>query len=327
MASSGEHKIVFKMKPQIENKMKIIMKPIVEVKKIYYGEINCQLSTKKPVKACNNLAYYLLEGKYVCGVHSQKFKNERIELPVNPDKEINYKATLLAHQTVCDQTAVNNAENKLMGHVICYKMLMLKSVPLTPKYINIFPNFKHGSRRDGIGMPSLSPKSIGPIDHGQPGLPIALNLENFHQGMKVFSSEVDDKGMILPIYYQTRKEMFEDPIPHRHKVSSGQLNVPLYSIWVTKSGVEKKMSYFESRQFYCHFYEKHVNQLSDFHKLVKMIEAGYNLQICGYDGYPITKTNLVDHYRDTSRPFGHELVLYCMLMKSYPWHAFKTEIF
>lgn len=71
---------------------------------------------------------------------------------------------------------------------MCSKMNMMKDIGFVTGYINIFPNFKHGNRRDGIGLPSLSPKSIGPVDHGQPGLPLALNLENFHQGNKVYFS-------------------------------------------------------------------------------------------------------------------------------------------
>lgn len=295
-------------------------------KKVYHGEIKCQLQKKKPIGPCDNWAYYILNGKYACGVHSQKYPNERQILLVNPNKEENQKLILKEHQKICDINAINNKANNIIGHIICYKMLMMKNVSLKNTYVNIFPNFKHGGRKDGIGMPSLSPMSIGPINHGQPGLPMALNLENFHQGNKVFSCETNEKGDILSCFYDTRLKMYLDPIPHRHKETSKNVNVPLYSIWITKDSKEKKMTYIQSRQFYCHFYEQMVNQLDDFKKLEMMVANGYNIQICGYDGYVISKS-LMLHYLDNKFPFGHELVLYCMLQKIYPWRDHKTEDF
>jgi hypothetical protein len=58
-----------------------------------------------------------------------------------------------------------------------------------------------------------------------------------------------------------------------------------------------------------------------------MIKNGYNLNIQGYDGYNVT--NILGHYYDISRPFGHELVLYTLLTEDdplqYPWNIFYEE--
>ena len=59
-----------------------------------------------------------------------------------------------------------------------------------------------------------------------------------------------------------------------------------------------------------------------------MIKDGVNLNIVGYDGYNINM-DLWTCYNDTSRPFGHELVLYTMLIEDtinkYPWNMFYEQ--
>ena len=61
-------------------------------------------------------------------------------------------------------------------------------------------------------------------------------------------------------------------------------------------------------------------------KLLCGMHSKYNK--IGYDGYYIDKT-LYEHYVDTSKPFGHELVLYTMLVEDdkdkYPWNIFYKK--
>jgi len=217
----------------------------------------------------------------------------------------------------------------------------MKKVPCLPGFLNIFPNYKHQNRKDGFGCSSLSPKSMGPIEHGQPGLPMALNLENFHQGNKVFPYMVDGKGDPLPIFYEVQKMMYLEKEPYRHqhdfivkhpellnriKLPKKKVNAPLYSVWRTGDEKEIHISYIESRQFYCYFYEKLALASDDFWKILDMGLNGMNLQICGYDAYQPT-ASIVIHYSDPSRPFGHELVLYCLLTcdsSAYPWRLYQT---
>jgi len=59
-----------------------------------------------------------------------------------------------------------------------------------------------------------------------------------------------------------------------------------------------------------------------------MLSEGVNLQIVGYDGYEVTRS-LIDHYKDPSVPFGHELVLFTLLTEpnsqQYPWIVYKNQ--
>ena len=292
---------------------------------IYYGEQPCQ-AIKGSGQSCTNRAYYrsLIGDQILCGVHSQRIPRE--ELPVNPHKKAIIQDQLAQHQRSVEEQATINRDQHRPGQIINYHMRMMHPVELKPGYLNIFPNFKHGGRKDGLGMPSLSPMSMGPIEHHQPGLPPARNLEDLHQSNKAFPSEVDALGQPTPAFYQTQLAMYQDPIPHRHKEASLKKNVPLYSVWKTKEGRELHLTYIESRQVYCHYYEQFATRSPDFRHLQQLIKDGYNLQICGYDAYVPTRT-MEEHYLDPSRPFGHELVLYTMLTMSpeeYPWHKHTT---
>jgi hypothetical protein len=299
----------------------------ITVKKqpIYYGQIECQGHTHDK-RQCTNRAYYQVMGDYLCGVHSAKHKDIRDLLPTDPHAQEHKRDTLVEHMASVERQATHNKQLGIKGTVICYHMAMMKPVTMKEGYLNIFPNFKHQLRSDGLGMASLSPKAMGPIVHCQPNLPPAKNLENLHQSNKTFPSEVNAQGQPTEAFYATRLAMYLDPIPHRHKETSGKKNVPLYSVWVMPDGQEVHLSYLESRQIYCHYYEQCAVQLPDFQKLWQLIADGYNLQICGYDAYQPTES-LEQHYLDASRPFGHELVLYTLLTadsQTYPWRLHQT---
>jgi len=290
---------------------------------IYHGESQCQ-AHKRDGGVCTNKAYYSQYGQYLCGVHSQE--SVRLKLPINPHKNEIKQVQVDANMKEVDRQALDNKTHGQKGVVTCYHMRMMKPIDNKMGFLNVFPNAKHGKRTDGLGMSSLSPMKMGSIDHGQPNLPPAMNLENMHQGNKVFPSEVGDDGQPTAQFYENRLVMYRDPIPHRHKDSSGHKNIPVYSVWVTQQGQELHLSYIESRQIYCHFYEQFALKSIDFHKLRQLISNGYNLQICGYDAY-VPTGDMDVHYLDSSRPFGHEMVLYTLLMlepRQYPWRKYQT---
>ena len=303
----------------------------------YFGEATCA-AFKRDGTPCGSKAYFTKNatGECACGKHAKR--DERTLLPKNPMADENRRAALFEHKFSCDAAAVANFGLGKKGQVTCAKMRMMAAVELVPGFINIFPNFLHRNRKDGIGLPSLSPKAIGPVAHGQPGLPDSLNLENFHQGNKVFPSEVETdlatgKPKPTTAFYKLREKMYLDAEPHRHKQAAASAagkgknkNIPLFSVWTDKNGTEHQIDYFTSRQFYCHFYERATVANPDYVMLVNRIDTGHNLRIVGYDGYDVTKT-LEEHYCDTSRPFGHELVLYAMLTakpEEWPWRRHKT---
>jgi len=310
----------------------------------YYGEVGCPTILPSG-KECKNKAYWLVtsEGRLSCGVHARD-PETRAPLPKRSLAEKNKLASVkYARETIeIDTAAEDNLSEGRKGHVIVTKLRMMAAPEDHSGYRKVFPNFKHGNRKDGLGMPELSPMSLGPVKHTQPDLPEALNIENLHQFNKVFPSEIDDDGNPTEEWYATRVRAYRDPIPHRHKPAaksaSGSKNIPEYSIWVTPDGKEAKLSYFESRQVYCTYYERLAKKTKAYATLVKLREKGVNIQIVGYDGYDLgigsddnhkmIRSKFIELYNDTKKPFGHELVLAALLLienrKDYPWRGYTT---
>lgn len=288
----------------------------------YYGELKCE-SIKKGGDKCENGAYFDIAGHYYCGMHSRQ-NPARKQLPKNPIREKKIRGPTIKHDPAdmseYDTAAKENRDAGRRGNIKVTKIAMMKSPVETSGFFPIYPNFKHRHF-------SLSPKSMGPVDHGQPGLPQAKNLENFHQGNKCFASELagNEPG---DAFFATQLAMYNDPVPHRHKDAaksiSGNKNIPAFSIWRDKSGAVHKLTYFESRQFYCTFYERFAAKDPLFVKFREMHLAGYNLEIFGYDAYQ-PGADIEKNYLDISKPFGHELVLYTMIFcepRDYPWRKY-----
>ena len=282
----------------------------------YYAEKTCE-ARKGSGEACTNKAYYEFLNKLYCGVHCKDAS--RKELPKNPNKEMDRQRVIETH---IHEVFKLSASHGGLGKVTCRKMRMMKEVELMSGYLNVFPNFKHQNRKDGYGCKELSPMSLGPVHHMQPGLPPSLNIENYHQGNKYFQQETIEQ------FLAKRQEMYLDPIPHRHKYDKKIGYTPLFCVHVDPTGMARGYSYRESRYFYCHFYEKLAKQTQAYVKLIDYIRKGVNLCIVGYDAYEPT-LDVYKHYMDTSKPFGHELVLYCLLTiydpAQYPWNVFYRE--
>jgi hypothetical protein len=306
---------------------------IMQRETTYYGESSCS-ATLKSGKPCSNRAYYSTDaGELVCGVHRKG--RATVELRKRPEAEL---TAIRADKKQAGDDAIEtcrlaNVAAGRRGSVALYRMRMMRAVPDLPGYRRVYPNYKHQDRRDGLGCARLSPMSLGPVRHGQPGLPDALNVENFHQGSKLFREEVSENGNPLPRYYNNRRDFYLDPVPHRHKYkgTGSNKNVPLCFIWVAKDGEEHRLSYVESRQFYCNFYERLARQEPDYTRLEQLLARGVNLQLCGYDAHPPGENQSVEEmYLDATKPFGHERVLYAMLTcargdeESLPWRKHKT---
>ena len=111
---------------------------------VYYGERTCA-GIKKDGSGCNNKAYYLFNGIYVCGVHSKK--DTRVELSKNPDKGANKLKDIEEIKVAYLSSQRTNQLNKRKGHVICTKMAMMKEVNHTNGYLSVFRFFPFGSKR------------------------------------------------------------------------------------------------------------------------------------------------------------------------------------
>ena len=270
----------------------------------YFGQFNCH-SLKLDGRPCEHKAYYRVGYDLLCGQHSRKHTHKRVQLPKMKKAPFDLAAQL------------ETAKEVHGGRVKLQRIAMMKAVTQIEGWVCVFPNFRHGNRRDGFGIPQLSPMSLGPVEHGQPGLPPAKNLENFYQQSKRFGSEKDDDA-----FHQAKVAGYLDPVPHRHKIKKQR---PIYWSWIDAQGVEHKLTYIQSRYFYCKFYEELAKQTEQWKRLYEMVKVtGLSTQICGYDAFPIepTKEAITAAYLDPAHPFGHERVLFAMLVleqEDYPW--------
>ena len=315
----------------------------------YYGESGCSRDN------CDNKAYFILKNKIYCGRCCNKNVEGRKKMPFNPMKDENRREMIEKQNDEIVRHQKINKKNKMKGRIETLKMKMMKSPEYQSGFMQVFPNFRAKSKF-GWNMNSLSPMALGPVEHGQPTLPIAKNIENFHQSNKVFPFELEEedddeipleKQKVKKEFYETQSSMYSDPEPHRHKPTARAYlkdkkiknkNKPVFSIWVDKDGREHRISYIESRQFYCTFYERLVKREEQYETLRNEVENGTNIQICGYDArnmkddmqdYETNKKNINHMYKDESTPFGHEMVLYSILIlkeEDYPWKIQREEM-
>lgn len=296
---------------------------MTETKEIYSGEGECC--------ECEKRAYYKSGKLLYCGRHARTKGNCK-ELPKR-DKDYRDHMLMIKLQDHSDSVEQCKKTDGTPGLVTLQRLLMMRNPQLSEGYVMIFPNNKHGKHRfAAFDCCELSPMRLGPVDHGQPGLPPAMNIENFHQGSKCFIEEMDvNTGEPTALFNENRISYYRDVEPHRHKYFGSNpknRNIPKYFVWVTKDGKIHKLDYIESRQFYCNFYERLASRRPEYEKLRKMLTDGYSIQICGYDAHPFDPISEAEAaYVDDTKPFGHERVLAVMLSnppERYPWHRHKT---
>jgi len=342
----------------------------------YAGETRCQASYKNSGQKCREWARYYNTGggpRLICGIHSRKGKRE--PLATNPRADA--IRTEQVQQRLRDADALATQRALAAGGAPIAPLVSAAPFPgmrreysfvPAPGYMPIFPNNKHGHAFGygrGFDASCLSPMKLGPVRHGQPGLPDALSIENYHQWGKVFPNEVQ-QGVPCecaraaewahfkpaPAFYEARNAAYVDPVPHRHKFPSKELkemnkdyvksvngskasiNAPMFSVHLTPAGEERHYTYVESRYFYCHAMETLILNTRAAHwaHLQQLLARGYALQIVGYDAYTPTGTDadsLYAHYCDGSRPFGHEMVILAMLVlpqaDQLPWRRYRAQ--
>lgn len=292
----------------------------------YYGEESCAHA------GCSFKAYYRISGgELLCGVHSRN--KPRSQLLKNPLAQRNKEKAYSRWEEEDEITAKANRDANRKGTLTVSKLRMRRAVDHTTGVYNVFPNYRDQYRAGGFGCSSLSPMLLGPVQHGQPGVPDSKTLENYHQFNKVFRCDMErraqGKVFLKKSFYEIRDNAYLDPVGHRHKYP-GKKDTPVFSYHLTKKGEARWYNYVESRYFYCHQYELLAKEKEDFRALRHWLDQGYNLQIVGYDGNPAAKPgNLWELYNSTEHPFGHELVLFSLLViedpKQYPWNRFYEE--
>ena len=335
----------------------------IAVSDIAYGERPCQ----KP--KCGNGGYYIsATGEILCGTHSRKYPDRKI-LPKNAEKIKTLKAEAYKKHKMSISLAQkeNIAQNRAAGQIRVTKLKMFHEPALIPGFVQVWVNNK-SKGRSGHPLPQLSPMQLPVSKHGEKvyqntetqeyldlqeqdeppsasvvsliDLPQAENIENWHQSAKVFPHEVLPGPEQTPTqqYWRDKFKWYAEPQALRHKESltkdgkgkgKRKPNAPLYSLRSDGKGQCYRFSYLESRAFYCIKYEEAAESTSEFKELLRMVvQEKINVQILGYDGYEVT--DLDAHYRDISRPFGHELCVVSLLVhhqnpSERPWHRYIRE--
>lgn len=328
-------------------------------KEIKWGTRKCQGITKSTRRPCTKGAYWQVQKDkdmvfYMCAKCS-KFYPSRIELKreTAKEKKARQSESKAANDVEVAKAQAKNQEQKLRGNLVLTRIVGMRGQPVQKKgFLMVFPNFYHQNRSDGFGCSSLSPMHPEKVEHGQPGLPPASCVENFHQGIKFLAPEAEpeDKGTRIPggtarpgkTFEASRLRMFEDEKPHRHKLEKG--DICICSVWIDKSKHVHYLDRVQARQFYCAFYSRQVLKRADFKTLLDKLDSGINMQLVGYDAYSSEKlkgvnTNdeknydkivdaIYETYKDGSVPFGHEWVLFTMLLirdqSKWPWIVYKT---
>jgi hypothetical protein len=278
-----------------------------------------------------------------------------VNLPKNPNAKAIRSGVLAAHARTVEVMRLQNVERGLLGKVTAVKLKMRRNPELQSGVLNVFPNLLHGGRKDGLGLPHLSPRYLGPVAHQQSGIPDALTIEAAHQGSKVTKWFYDEeKKTIRPEFYAMQKALFKDSFPFRHqldflernpqylpagvtlddlhadrakvKAAGGNVNAPLFSVWRDAHGREHRLTYVESRQLYCAYMEELVQLQPEWRHLQQLVANGTNICIVGYDSQPLDR-DANTRYLDSGRPFGHEDVLATLLTEPserWPWHIHRT---
>lgn len=152
-------------------------------------------------------------------------------------------------------------------------------------------------------------------------------FENLWQDSKVYAEDIDIHGNIMESWFETRRNGcldFKAKRKGHRKITKTSSKLPIFSYW---NGY--KLNYLEARAvIYCPIYEKLVTLTSVFQEFKRAYENGAKLHIIGYDGYDYVKNGqtLRDCFYDTSKPFGHELVLACLLQNYRPWTEHEAYI-
>jgi len=204
-----------------------------------------------------------------------------------------------------------------------------QGVKPTNGFIPILPNKNHRYFQ-------LSPMILGPVYTGETEFPISWNLENYWQGSKLFAQDLEPDGRIGLKYKESKRKMYLDKTPHRHKYKRGMR--PYCTIFYNGT-IGEHYDYIGSRKFYCNHYTFLAKQQKQYQTILEMLKSGKNLEILGYDGsYLDSRSRSLEddikfHYNDDKEPFGHEKVLFTILCKdlqlidSYPWSDLEIESF
>jgi hypothetical protein len=338
-----------------------IMASIIPKKCVLYGEQSCEGIVKKTQTRCNNGGYYKQDDKIFCGVHlNKKLPYSELRKPTAEEKKKFIADTNSEHMKTVEMVQLRNISQNKLGEVRLRRIVARKKPILSDGWQAVFPNFYSSiCQNRGIILPTLSPMfNRGRINHGQPNLPYAQNIENLWQSARVFTCELDEKGNPGRLFYTNRLKFLNDMVPHRRKYIQTPENKIEYLVWTKQDGTEIRLSYVESRFLYCYFLSTAIKQNPDeIYFLFHLRREGINIEIQGPDALPLIdeeKQNFKDSLqleylaprrfvkgnvnssnfeldlnnnkssenKAIGSPFGHEKVILSMFLleeKEWPW--------
>lgn len=226
-------------------------------------------------------------------------------------------------------TTDNKHQNKKGSITICNVKPTENLVEIDGS-IDVFTNIKDKHRMKGFVCSSLSPRSLGPIDHGMPNLPPARSLSNYYQFAMIYDFETKKDA------FQLRKEAYASDIaysckyPEKVMMMAKQKNLhqPTCSLYYTKTGKKRYYDNIQARYFFCHWYEKLVHENKDFIELKRLRDDGCNLRIISYTKHDLFD-DLNEYYLNPFTSFSHEFVLYVLLTiedrNDYPWNLYYNK--
>jgi hypothetical protein len=280
---------------------------------------------KSKNKICGRFCGWKNGNEYTCGMHKkkdvvyEKVKKLKDEKQKQREKE-NLKRRK-QHKVTVERQKLKNNKNGKKGLVICDKKIHYRAKNVIDKRDPLhdgFLNINVCSSAKGIWK-ELSPMYLGndvgiptseTEDGSKDGKKLTfLNIESLWQSMKKYENESWED------YYETRVEWSKHKKGKRRKQfgKKANRNIPEFSYWKGK-----KLSYMEARKsIYCPLYAKYVVKTEAYKRLKSLLNQGYNLCIIGYDGRIID--DLKKEFNDSSKPFGHEIVLVCLLRGVKPW--------
>jgi hypothetical protein len=271
-------------------------------------------------RKCNLIATF---APSLCTIHKGD-STERLD-PVLTHQQRRQEIAEAHAQTVAEARA-RNAENNTSGSVTMGKAHPMLPIPLVQGYLDVAVTLAQPKQFTGHLALKLHPGAIGPITHGEPGLPRARYLDNYYNAHMCFSRES------YKHFSRYRREMFRERRVHTpKKVQYPQFETDeiAYFSWRMPNGKRRRLTLVQSRQVFCNIYARKVVRVPAYTAISDMLKAGTNIRIVGYAPCPFDGRPLEQIYLDPAAQIGHEFVLVCLLRGEAPWktHTFLPNIF
>ena len=205
--------------------------------------------------------------------------------------------------TVEERARELNISRNLRGHLRVSNVGPYLSYPLGPGYKNICVSTRTtGKTRE------LSSIEMGPINS-----PSAPNLYTLWNMCKIKERAINGDGKIIKNFQNIR--FYKSDNTYRYEWKT------LFYYWQGKELNEIEAR----REIFCPLYVDFARKTKSFRNIKKLLKAGYNVQLIGYDSVPYSSAYdpvgqiLKDIFNEPSKPFTNVHVLAGMLTKNHVW--------